>query len=334
MTYGSTWVTETLEGGGGGILGSMGSVALALDSNDNPHIVWHGDIFYGYVRYAWWTDTEWIRDNVGYAGNSFTPTAIAVDRQGHAHIAYHEPYGDGLMYAHHSGYGSWEPELITAEKPPHLDLALNTDDIPSVIYESQETGALVLAQRLGDGTWSEKIIDDLGGSGASLRFNKDDNTRVAYSEGGDLKFAWHAQQAIVPPAGGTLQGYGTATLEFPAGAFTDTVTLTYAVAQRIGTYPDVGVFYDIGATLSDGSIAEIAAGHAYTVVVSYDQAAVPYGLNETDLALHYWSDEDWVREPTSQVDVVQNKITATPNHLSLWAGLFGKRFVYLPFIVR
>ena len=58
------------------------------------------------------------------------------------------------------------------------------------------------------------------------------------------------------------------------------------------------------------------------------------GLDEAGLALFYRRDGEWVREPTSQVDVVANAVTAQPDHFSLWAILSDERRVYLPAILR
>jgi len=41
-----------------------------------------------------------------------------------------------------------------------------------------------------------------------------------------------------------------------------------------------------------------------------------------------------VMQPTSVVDTVNNTVTATPDHLSLWAVLGETRRVFLPVVLR
>jgi len=55
---------------------------------------------------------------------------------------------------------------------------------------------------------------------------------------------------------------------------------------------------------------------------------------ENTLALYYWDGSQWVKEPSSVVDTVANKVTATPDHFSLWAALGETRRVYLSLIMR
>ncbi|MBL7063354.1 MAG: hypothetical protein ISS49_03980 [Anaerolineae bacterium] len=77
----------------------------------------------------------------------------------------------------------------------------------------------------------------------------------------------------------------------------------------------------------------INPGQTYTIVVNYDESALPSRMSESGLALYYWDGSDWVEEPTSVVDSVNDTITATPNHFSAWAALAEYR-IYLPFVMR
>jgi hypothetical protein len=159
--------------------------------------------------------------------------------------------------------------------------------------------------------------------------------RIAHydNSNGDLKLSWQAKTETIPVSGGTLQAFETATLEFPAGVFTDTVVMTTTLTQPFGTMPHVGVFYDLEAVYEGSGLpAEIQPGMTYTVTIHYDEAAVPPFVNEAELGLYYWDDNEWLLEPTSQVDVVNNVLSATPDHFSIWAGLFEDHRIYLPSI--
>lgn len=63
------------------------------------------------------------------------------------------------------------------------------------------------------------------------------------------------------------------------------------------------------------------------------RAELPPVIEQT-LALHTWDGSQWVAEPSSSVDPATNTITATPNHLSLWAVLGETHRIYLPLVMR
>ncbi|MCB0037648.1 MAG: hypothetical protein KDE51_26635, partial [Anaerolineales bacterium] len=79
--------------------------------------------------------------------------------------------------------------------------------------------------------------------------------------------------------------------------------------------------------------AEVLPGQTYSVTLNYDETAVPPYLNQEALALYYWNGFTWVKEPTSEVDIIAKRITATPNHFSSWA-ILAQPYIYLPLIME
>jgi len=157
-------------------------------------------------------------------------------------------------------------------------------------------------------------------------------------------------QGVIPTGGGQVSSPDTGTaLGFPAGAFTATVVMTYTpstpyppgtpalteVANAAGEeYTGIGHCYDVTAVYSGtGQAAQVAPGQTYSVTIQYTEAERGPAIEST-LALYHWSGSQWVKEPTSMVDTVANKVTATPNHLSLWTVLGETNRLYLPLIVR
>jgi hypothetical protein len=55
---------------------------------------------------------------------------------------------------------------------------------------------------------------------------------------------------------------------------------------------------------------------------------------ESTLGLYSWDGSQWVREPTSSVDAVANRLTATPDHMTPFAVLGETKRVYLPIVMR
>jgi hypothetical protein len=332
---GSGWVIETVDYKSDSFWTlQSASLALAPTAPYDPYISYQ-DTHIGDLRLAHWTGSGWVTETVGYTGNTYEPTSLALDSSGNPHIGYNEWHV--LKYARWTG-STWAIETVDSKASAYTSLALDSSDRPRIGYHGGED----LNYAYYDGSrWITETVDSLGAVGldVSLALDGGDRPRIAYHDwsNGDLKFAWRERVDVIPTIGGTLGAYGSANFEFPAGAVTDTVVLTYTVLQPSGSQPHVGVFFDVSAVYANtGQAAQIASGQTYTVVVHYDEASVPININESDLALYYWdrSSSEWVKEPTSVVDTVNNTVTATPNHFSVWAGLFEMYDIYLPLVVR
>ncbi len=147
-----------------------------------------------------------------------------------------------------------------------------------------------------------------------------------------------ASAAVSPAVSGTLTSYhGDTTVQAPAGAFTDTVTLTQAPAYGMppgGNLASAGHVFELAAVYSaGGQPAQLAPGQAYTVTVRYTDAERWAAIEDT-LALYWWDGSRWQREPSSAVDVSARTVTAAPDHFSLWAVLGETHRTYLPAALR
>jgi hypothetical protein len=142
----------------------------------------------------------------------------------------------------------------------------------------------------------------------------------------------------IPASGGTINPADMVTITFPSGAVTDTIVVQFEMQPDM-TVPgmaDAGIFYDLNPVyLADGTPAQLVPGSTYTITVTYDEADIPPGVDESSLAFYYWDGGAWVKEPSSVVDVIANTITATINHFSRW-GLLAPtwRYVYLPLVLK
>jgi hypothetical protein len=131
------------------------------------------------------------------------------------------------------------------------------------------------------------------------------------------------------------------TVSVGSGAFTETVNSIYTSEPitPTGSLTNVGLFYDLNIVYSStNQPASLQEGQYYTLTVTYRPELVPSTISETDLAIYYWDGSQWVREPTSVVNVISHTITAWPTHFSQWAALGEPGAhaapLYLPIILK
>jgi hypothetical protein len=116
---GSTWNKQTLAE-------DSFVQCLALDANDNPHILYFDPP--DHLEYASWTGTSWTVQNTGIQGTSF---ALALDPSGSPHIAYTE--GD-VKYASISGK-TWNSQTLdSGTELISLSIAVDSNNKPYILY--------------------------------------------------------------------------------------------------------------------------------------------------------------------------------------------------------
>ncbi|MDM8531800.1 trypsin-like serine protease [Anaerolineales bacterium HSG25] len=128
------------------------------------------------------------------------------------------------------------------------------------------------------------------------------------------------------------------TITITPNTFAKPVTLIYDNQPITFTLPftldKVGVFYNINAT--DSTRQDITPQQPYSVSISYSSANLD-GLDESTLALYYLNEEGvWIKEPTSILDMVNQRCWATPQQMGSWAILGQIPIVktFLPTIIK
>jgi hypothetical protein len=139
--------------------------------------------------------------------------------------------------------------------------------------------------------------------------------------------------AIIPPAGGSLSAPGNrAYLEFPPGAVGQTTVVTYT---ETGSSPATHLFdvraFDLSAVISGTTTPVTSFNEPYTVTINYTDAERGPAIEST-LGLYWWDGTQWLGEPTSRVDGLNNSLMATPNHMTLFAALGETKRGYVPFV--
>jgi len=146
-----------------------------------------------------------------------------------------------------------------------------------------------------------------------------------------------ASSTVTPAEGGALfSNDGSTSLVVPAGAVTQTVTITHTpkTASQVPSTGDLSGFFifDLTAVYSGTtSPASLAAGTSYTITVDYSGAVV---VEDAQLGIYHWDGNAWVMEPTSSADFDLDVVTANPDHFSTFAVLGETRRVYLPLVLR
>jgi hypothetical protein len=169
-----------------------------------------------------------------------------------------------------------------------------------------------------------------------------DTIFVADSDAGLTAFQFYQDEAtalITALAGGHLSSTsGDTHVSFGAGAFTDTVQLTYrqlSDAGDTGNLVGIGQTFDLTAVYTNtGAQAMLAPGASYTTMITYTTTGMAV---EATLGLYGWdaTHRQWSQQGiTSSVNVTGNVVSAQVDHLSRFAVLGEARRVYLPLVLK
>ncbi|KPK64929.1 MAG: hypothetical protein AMK73_04485 [Planctomycetes bacterium SM23_32] len=91
---GSSWQIDVVD-----TIGAIGgTMSLALDDRDYPHIAYH---YYAEddLRYAYWDGSSWTVETVDSEGNVGLYASLGLDSYGFPHISYLDSTNSSLMYA-------------------------------------------------------------------------------------------------------------------------------------------------------------------------------------------------------------------------------------------
>lgn len=130
------------------------------------------------------------------------------------------------------------------------------------------------------------------------------------------------------------------TANIPAGTFpSGSYPVTMAYLPRSPMPGNNGLAatpyaFEVLAYDQAGVTIQPAGGRTFTIQVDYDEATLGPVSDESSLALYYWSNSRWNREPTSQADTANNRITATPLRFARWAVFGSARSTFLPMIAE
>ncbi len=156
----------------------------------------------------------------------------------------------------------------------------------------------------------------------------------------DLWQLWTVVAHIGPGGGALILPHDHITYTFPAGAFTETISIAHT-PYRPWRLPSTAPLassrhaFDVTAVYSDtGQPAQLAPGQHFTITIDpLDKGTLIPGT----LALWWWDEDDttWSQTGiTTTVSADGGQLTAQVSHLSLFAVLGETRRVYLPLVLR
>jgi hypothetical protein len=144
------------------------------------------------------------------------------------------------------------------------------------------------------------------------------------------------QTTVITFAGGSMAtDDGSIIAIFPAGAFTTTVALVF---KRLAVTEDSNELLGIGqpfefkaASIASGQPVGLAPGQEFALVLRYSDFELGTAL-EQSLRMAYRNNGLWLPEPSSQVHILANALTALPRRLGWWNGLGPTHRRYLPLL--
>lgn len=170
--------------------------SIGLDANDNPTIA-----FYEYrgargtnnhirLRTVRWNGKYWEVTTIDGQEGSGKMNNMAVDSNGHLHLAYANVASGEMRYAFWNGE-SWSLETIEGRPQTQqyvgltCGIAIDKADRPHVVYLNATTLQIKYAVRI-DGHWTHQVVDAIGGATEDF-----DRSSIAFDEQGRVYLGYY-----------------------------------------------------------------------------------------------------------------------------------------------
>lgn len=139
---------------------------------------------------------------------------------------------------------------------------------------------------------------------------------------------------VVPEAGGDLiSPDNRVQLAFPPGAVEQPTWVTYTGGGRCYGEDLAGVLcFDLSAVISGTNTPVTSFDEPYNATILYTADMLGPAIEST-LGLYWFDGSQWMREPTSALDLPGKRVTAAPDHMTAFALMGETRRVLLPLVV-
>ena len=261
--------------------GAGGNIHLVWSEWDQSVIPWQCSVMYsGKVRSGGWSNPRTL------AHHCATQVAVAADRFGRAHVAWH--YDDKLWFAYQNPEGAFTYPSIAEDSDPYhqypVDLSI--------------------------------VVDSEGGRHVAWGSNHDGNIWTTSITG------TISVQSAITESGGSIYAFaGDTFVEFPSDAVSEAVMVTHASLKGSAPAGMTEVnFFDLSSQYVSDGLPVTSFAQPYTITVYYTDADIP-GIQESTLGLYWWQNDGWEKESTSVVDTNKNQVTANLDHMTQFAVL-------------
>jgi len=277
--------------------GAGGNIHLVWAEWDQSVIPWQCSVMYsGKVRSGGWSNPRTL------AHHCATNVAVAADRFGRAHIAWH--YDDKLWFTYQNPEGAFTSLRIAEDSDPYhqypegLSIAVDSEGGRHVAWGSNHDGNI----------WSTSISGSI------------------------------SVDSVITESGGSIYAFsGDTYVEFPAGAVKEDVTITHTPQKGTASGDMVGVtFFDLSAEKTNDGTPVTNFDQPYTITMFYTDADI-VGIQESTLGLYWLNSGEWEKINFSDLDQTENQVSASLDHMTEFA-LIGESsikdyFINLPFVI-
>jgi hypothetical protein len=175
-------------------MGKGAASAVVVDPSGNPHVVFNKELKTEIALIHAWHDGKRWRSEV-IDTNAYS-SAIAIDRNGGIHVAYHAwnvtgpVFGYHLKYAYYNG-SSWATELIEPGGDS-ASIAIDQDGIPHIVHVTSGDHTIRHVTKVGS-EWVKEDVSSYMSGGTSIVmhdghiyvvFTSDDGVNLATNESG------------------------------------------------------------------------------------------------------------------------------------------------------
>jgi hypothetical protein len=191
---GSSWASTQVS-----TSGKVGPVGIALDSNNHPHIsfVASGQYCGNGLRLASFDGTGWTTNTIESGSNKGCDSAIVIDGNDHAYIAYQDRSQSKLKFATNKS-GSWIPYAPdtggfgVAYPGYYSSLAMDDQGQFHIAHYDSDNDDLRYSTGVPNGAWSTDIVDSSGDTGRnpSIAVDAAGDPHIVYRSWNGWKFKY------------------------------------------------------------------------------------------------------------------------------------------------